>query len=207
MALVQSLIDILPSSGLDPDSGLVSRSAYGYEVSFTATRRSRRLRVAAARPRERGDLRARRGRLSVYLDGLEFRLGPGDLLRIPALAVHWKQNRGSKEAILHELHSPPRGVLGTGQPARRRTSARTPRTAATAMSASARPTARRATCGRLRELAGRCPTTTRCSPAASRSGTPPSRRSSRASTAARARTRRSASRASRSRSSTRSASA
>jgi len=35
MALVKSLSDIVPSYGLDPDSGLVSRSAYGYEVSFT----------------------------------------------------------------------------------------------------------------------------------------------------------------------------
>ena len=64
--------------------------------------------------RARRSSSSREGELSVFLDGLEFRLGRGDLLRIPALTVHWKQNRGLQAAILHELHSPPRGVLGSG---------------------------------------------------------------------------------------------
>ena len=114
MALVESLSDIVPSSGLDPESGLVSRSAYGYEVSFThATLPAAYASVPHAHESEE-IFELAEGELSVFLDGLEFRLGRGDLLRIPALTVHWKQNRGLQAAILHELHSPPRGVLGSG---------------------------------------------------------------------------------------------
>ena len=35
MALGLSLLDVVPDVGIDPDSGLASRTAYGYDVSLT----------------------------------------------------------------------------------------------------------------------------------------------------------------------------
>ena len=49
------------------------------------------------------------GELSVFLDGLEFKLREGDFIRVPALAVHWKRNHSAGPAVLLELHNPPRG--------------------------------------------------------------------------------------------------
>ena len=146
MALVQSLIDIVPSSGLDPDSGLVSRSAYGYEVSFTHATLPAGYALAAARPRERGDLRARRGRA----------VGLPRRPRVPPRARRSAAHPGARRALEAEPRlasrrsctscTARRGACSAAAACSTRTSARTPRIAATATSASGRPTARRATC-------------------------------------------------------------
>ena len=114
MALVQTLSDVLPSGGLDPDSGLVLRSAYGYQVSFTHATLPTGYRSAPHAHESEEIFEVADGEVSVFLDGLEFRLGKGDLLRVPALAVHWKETRGDVPAVLHELHNPPRGIAGSG---------------------------------------------------------------------------------------------
>jgi quercetin dioxygenase-like cupin family protein len=114
MALVQSLSDITLNGGLDPDSGLVSRSAYGYDVSFTHATLPAGY-ASAPHAHESEELaELAEGELSVFLDGHEFRLAAGDFLRIPALTVHWKENRSAKPAVLHELHNPPRVGDGSG---------------------------------------------------------------------------------------------
>jgi quercetin dioxygenase-like cupin family protein len=114
MGLALRLEDITPDAGIDPDSGLFRRTAYGKGVSlshavFPAGYRS------APHAYEGEELsQVIEGELSVYIDGLEFKLGEGDFLRIPALAVHWKRNRGQRPATVLELHNPPIGAPGSG---------------------------------------------------------------------------------------------
>jgi quercetin dioxygenase-like cupin family protein len=114
MALVQSLGDITSTPGIDPDSGLVRKSVYGYDVSFTHATLPAGYKSAPHAHEGEEIFELADGELSVYLEGLEFKLVTGDLLRIPALAVHWKENRGTKAAVLHEFHNPPQGAPGSG---------------------------------------------------------------------------------------------
>jgi quercetin dioxygenase-like cupin family protein len=114
MGLALSLDDIEPSAGIDPASGLVSRSAYGYAVSLTHASFPAGY-ASAPHAHESEELsQVIAGELSVYIDGLEFTLSQGDFIRIPALTVHWKRNHGGEPATLLELHNPPRSGNGSG---------------------------------------------------------------------------------------------
>jgi mannose-6-phosphate isomerase-like protein (cupin superfamily) len=46
------------------------------------------------------------GELHVYCDALAYLLRPGDVLRIPAGAVHWSWNRADEPCVLVEVHAP-----------------------------------------------------------------------------------------------------
>jgi mannose-6-phosphate isomerase-like protein (cupin superfamily) len=46
------------------------------------------------------------GELHVYCDGKAYFLQPGDMLRIPAGAVHWSWNRSELPCTLLEVHAP-----------------------------------------------------------------------------------------------------
>jgi quercetin dioxygenase-like cupin family protein len=114
MGLALRLADIPPSGGIDPDTGLVRKTAYGKGVSLThAVFPAGYSSVPHA---YEGEELAQviQGELSVYIDGLEFKLREGDFLRIPALAVHWKRNRSEEPTTVLELHNPPTGGPGAG---------------------------------------------------------------------------------------------
>jgi quercetin dioxygenase-like cupin family protein len=109
MGIGLSIDTIVPSPGIDPDSGLVNRTAYGRDVSFSHVTFPAGY-ASAPHGHESEELsQLVEGELSVYLDGAEYRLREGDFFRVPALAVHWKRNRGDKPAVALELHSGPRG--------------------------------------------------------------------------------------------------
>lgn len=46
------------------------------------------------------------GELHVYCDERAYVLRPGDVLRIPADAVHWSWNRADEPCVLIEVHAP-----------------------------------------------------------------------------------------------------
>jgi quercetin dioxygenase-like cupin family protein len=114
MGLAVSLEDIEPDAGIDPASGLVSKTGYGRDVSLTHATFPAGYRSAphAHESEELSQLSS--GNLSVYIDGVEFRLAAGDFIRIPALAVHWKRNHSKEPAVSLELHNPPRPGAATG---------------------------------------------------------------------------------------------
>jgi quercetin dioxygenase-like cupin family protein len=108
MALGLSLLDVPSDGGIDPAAGLVSRTAYGYEVSVThATFPAGYRSVPHAHESEELE-QLIEGELSVLIDGAEYQLRTGDFFRIPALAVHWKRNRSAAPAVVLELHNRPR---------------------------------------------------------------------------------------------------
>lgn len=106
MGLTVSLQDIVPSSGIDSNSGLSSKRAYGRAVSMTH---------AIFPPgycspphAHEGEELAQlvEGELSVVMSGLKFSLFKGDFIRIPSMTVHWKRNRSALPAVMLELHNP-----------------------------------------------------------------------------------------------------
>ncbi|WCB96494.1 hypothetical protein DSM104299_05253 [Baekduia alba] len=46
------------------------------------------------------------GELHVYCDERAYLLHPGDVLRIPAGAIHWSWNRADEPCVLIEVHAP-----------------------------------------------------------------------------------------------------
>lgn len=55
------------------------------------------------------------GELSIYMEGMEYRIGPGDFMNVPANAVHWAWNRGETNCVMIESHTPvhaPRNAYG-----------------------------------------------------------------------------------------------
>jgi quercetin dioxygenase-like cupin family protein len=108
MSLGLSLAELTPNAGIDPSSGLVSRTAYGKTVSVTHAVFPGGYHSAPHAHESEELAQLIEGELSVFIDGLEFKLFEGDFLRIPALAVHSKRNRSPRQAVLLELHSPSR---------------------------------------------------------------------------------------------------
>ena len=109
MGIGLSIENIAPSAGIDPGSGLVLKTAYGRDVSFSHATYPAGY-ASAPHGHESEELsQLVEGELSVFLDGAEYRLREGDFFRVPALAVHWKKNRSDRAAVALQLHSGPRG--------------------------------------------------------------------------------------------------
>ena len=115
MGLAASYSDILPSSGLDADSGLVRKTVYGRGVSLSHATFQPGY-VSRPHSHESEELaRLIEGEISIFMvfpaqpgtTGTEFRISAGDYMRIPAMAVHWKRNLSSRPAVMIELHNPP----------------------------------------------------------------------------------------------------
>lgn len=107
MGLALTLNEIAYSSGIDSNSGLIRRTAYGRDVSISEARFCPSY-ASVPHALEGEELsQLTHGRLSVFMDGIEFKLQPGDFIRIPPMTVHWKKNLSDTEAVMLELHNPP----------------------------------------------------------------------------------------------------